>query len=657
MNRCAGAALLLSVCLVINSCSTDPSQQVDPPVFDPPSGAFPEAQSVTITSATEGAEIYFTRDSSEPDKSDTLYVSAIAVDTTTTIKARAYRNGWNPSIVETAVYAITDVATPAFTPAQGVYDTVQFVGITCATPEVTVRYTVDGADPDESSTQYTSPVRVDTTTTVKARAFRTGMTPSATADATYIIDFPDVAAPDIAPAAATYTVDQQVSISCTTSGVAIYYTIDGSEPNEASTPYSSAFTVSVSTTVRARAYREHMDPSPITDAAYVIDYPDVATPTLDPAPGTYSADQIVTISCATAGAAVYYTTDGSDPTQSSTLYAGTFVVTSPTTVKARGYRAAMDPSAIGEAYYYIDYPNVAQPVATPAGGIYSAGVTVGVTCATPSATVYYTTNGATPTESDAVWTTDQVFGATTTLKLRAFATAMDPSGMVTEEYSIIPDLVAHYPFDGNGNDASGNGHHATVNGATLITLAGGDGIYEFDGVDDYIQLPDESAFDLTSFTMSFRVKIPSLPASEGPTTTNPGEWVFFSKGPVWGNYRLYVKRYGGSSTGVIIYHHTHAGGSYTSGSYWSNATISPSSFTWRHVAVTFDGTLKIYVNGSLLQTETSVALPLMNNDPVLIGKAPDGEANDLFTGQMNSFRVYSRALTAAEVGALYNNGG
>lgn len=663
MNRCAGPALILSVCFAFNACSidqvplVDPPVQVEPPVFSPPSGAFAAAQSVTITCPTEGADIYFTINGTEPNLTSALYTSAISVDTTTTIKARAYKTGMDPSIVETAVYAITDVAIPVFAPVEGVYDTVQNVSVTSTTPGADIRYTVDGSDPDENSAQYTSQISIDTTTTLKARAFRTGMTSSAIAEAIYTIDFPDVAAPEIDPPAGTYTTDQQVSISSATSGAAIYYTTDGSEPTDGSALYSAAFTVSVSTTVRARAYRHHMDPSPITEAAYVIDYPDAATPTFDPPPGTYDADQTVTISTATAGASIYYTTDGSDPTETSTFFAGSFVVNSPTVVKARGYLAGMDPSAIGEAYYIIDYPDVAQPVATPEGGIYSAGVTVAVTCATPGATIHYTTNGAMPTESDAVWSGNQTFNTTTTLRLRAFAPAMDPSPSSAQEYSIIPNLVAHYPFDGNGNDASGNGHHATVHGATLITLPNGDGVYEFDGVDDYIELPDESAFDLTSFTMSFWIKIPTLPASEGPYTSNPGEWVFFSKGPMWGNYRLYVKRWGGSSDGAIIYHHTHAGGSYTSGSFTSPATISASAYSWRQVTITFDGTLKIYLNGSPLQTETSVPIPLTNNDPVLIGNAPDGEANDLFTGQMNSFRVYSRALTATEVAALYYNGG
>ena len=54
--------------------------------------------------------------------------------------------------------------------------------------------------------------------------------------------------------------------------------------------------------------------------------------------------------------------------------------------------------------------------------------------------------------------------------------------------SLNEGLVAYYPFNGNANDESGNGHHGTVNGATLAEDRFGEDnrSYSFDGENDYI---------------------------------------------------------------------------------------------------------------------------------------------------------------------------
>lgn len=62
--------------------------------------------------------------------------------------------------------------------------------------------------------------------------------------------------------------------------------------------------------------------------------PKVANPVIEPATGLYREPQTVTISCATPGATIYYTTDGSVPTTSSAVYNGSFTVSATTTVKA-----------------------------------------------------------------------------------------------------------------------------------------------------------------------------------------------------------------------------------------------------------------------------------------------------------------------------------
>lgn len=64
------------------------------------------------------------------------------------------------------------VKTPAFTIPAGEYTQAQTVGITCATADAKIYYTLDGTDPSEASTEYTAPFEVATTTTVKAIAIK-----------------------------------------------------------------------------------------------------------------------------------------------------------------------------------------------------------------------------------------------------------------------------------------------------------------------------------------------------------------------------------------------------------------------------------------------------------------------------------------------------
>ena len=79
-------------------------------------------------------------------------------------------------------------AKPAFDPDEGTYTGSQSVTISCSSPGVTIRYTTDGSDPTESSTQYTEPVTVDHSLTLKARAWKTGWFPSIVKTADYVIE-------------------------------------------------------------------------------------------------------------------------------------------------------------------------------------------------------------------------------------------------------------------------------------------------------------------------------------------------------------------------------------------------------------------------------------------------------------------------------------
>ena len=88
----------------------------------------------------------------------------------------------------------------------------------------------------------------------------------------------------------------------------------------------------------------------------VSEQPVVATPTFSPDGGNFISAQTVSISCETENATIHYTTDGSEPTESSTVYSQPFTVSVTTTVKAIAVAPTYANSTVGEATYTINTP-------------------------------------------------------------------------------------------------------------------------------------------------------------------------------------------------------------------------------------------------------------------------------------------------------------
>jgi hypothetical protein len=246
---------------------------------------------------------------------------------------------------------------------------------------------------------------------------------------------PMVSTPTFSPAPGTYDYAQTITIGDWTAGESTYYTTDGTTPTTNSTLYTGPFNVSVTQTVEALAVASGFANSQVASATYTIT-PPASTPVFTPTAGSYSSTQTVTISDATSGATIYYTTNGFTPTTASAAYSSPINVSVWETLQAVAIAPGYSLSPVGVATYTIGNGETAAPAFSPGPGDYDTTQTITLSDETSGASIYYTTNGTTPTTASILYSSAFSITASVTIEAIATASGYTQSGVETSIYTI-----------------------------------------------------------------------------------------------------------------------------------------------------------------------------------------------------------------------------
>ena len=217
----------------------------------------------------------------------------------------------------------------------------------------------------------------------------------------------------------------------------------------------------------------------------------------------------------------------------------------------------------------------------------------------------------------------------------------------------LDGLYAYYPFNGDADDVIGDNFGTVMGNASLTSDRFGtdNKAYSFDGSDDYISL-HEPWFDgnpsVSAFTYSTWIYVDGYPNQQSSINTKEGYWR--TVGIQLGTSGQIV--FGGSQPSPNAYHD------------WSTSSSSITVGQWNHIAVTFtNSNLRIYINGQLSVDETASISNWTftwsdqgnSTNTNLIGAvAPASGVTKFFSGKIDDFAMWSRALTANEVAELYD---
>ena len=443
---------------------------------------------------------------------------AITVSATETIEAIAVESGYTNSAVSTAAYTIatTTLPAPTFSPAAGTYTTSQTVTISDATAGTTIYYTTNGTTPTTSSTKYTGAITVSATETLEAIAVATGCSNSSVATAVYTIS--SGATSKINYPAGGFTASALNLVNGATVTGGMVQLTDGGSGEARAAWFTTAVPVqSFMTNFTFQQLNATADGMTFTiqgsgiwalgDGGGGLGYQGIGNSVAvkfdlynnagegSDSTGLYTDGAIPTVPAIDLSSTGINLHSG-DIMDAQLVYDGTnLTMTLTDTVTNATVTEVFPvniPSIVGGNTAFVGFTGgtggttatqnvlswtyvspaesaAATPAFSPVAGTYSASQTVTISDATAGTTIYYTTNGTTPTTSSAKYTGAITVSATETIKAIAVATGYTNSAVATAAYTINNSALSG-PVVSFGINTSSTSATVTPGGSTAYTF-------------------------------------------------------------------------------------------------------------------------------------------------------------------------------------------
>ena len=227
--------------------------------------------------------------------------------------------------------------------------------------------------------------------------------------------------------------------------------------------------------------------------------------------------------------------------------------------------------------------------------------------------------------------------------------------------NVTQGLIGHFPLDTNGNDASGNGHHGTPQGGvTFVNDSERGQVASFDGIDGYIDYGDVDDYEVLDRSMTYSVWIKTSYSG----SQRKQVFAMMNPSPNYDGLSLMLRPNDGCSPDALAFNVSYNWSANESVD--ANALQRTNNGAWHHICCMIDRdeeTAKLYIDGVLDVAETGCSwLPALDTTgygssdsgsiPFLIGDR--GNLGRYWDGEIDEFRIYDRALSPAEVVAIYN---